>query len=51
MLRVWTKEKTCDMCHEIYTGSDHDGDHCVSCRRVSALERIADVLEYWVGHQ
>ena len=50
-MMTWTKDKHCEECHGEYRGSDHDGDTCPTCRQMKALERIADVLEYWVGMQ
>lgn len=50
-LFVHTVERICEECHKTYTGWQHDEEMCVECRRMRALERIADCLEYWVGNQ
>lgn len=49
MLPVHTIARTCDECHQEYIGTRHDEGMCVQCRSMKALERIADVLEHWVG--
>ena len=51
MLPAFTREKECECCHAMYVGTKFDTDTCVPCRRVIALERIAEVLEHWVGMQ
>jgi hypothetical protein len=51
MITPYTMEKDCEVCHGKYEGTRFDESTCVPCRRVRALERIADVLEYWVGLQ
>jgi len=49
MLPTITCTRDCEECHKEYVGTRYDESVCVSCRRVRALERIADVLEHWVG--
>lgn len=51
MIPIHTITKDCEVCHQPYEGTRFDESTCVRCRRVRALERIADVLEYWVGLQ
>jgi len=51
MLPTITCTRTCDVCHQDYEGWQYDEGRCVPCRQVVALERIADVLEHWVGMQ
>lgn len=51
MIPMITETKDCEVCHKQYEGTRFDEGTCVSCRQVRALERIADVLEYWVGLQ
>jgi hypothetical protein len=49
MLPMITCVRDCEECHGEYTGTRFDDGVCVQCRRTLALERIADVLEHWVG--
>ena len=49
MLPTYTITKECDQCHKDFTGTRFGEDSCMKCRRVLALERIAEVLEHWVG--
>jgi reverse gyrase len=51
MLPIYTTARTCEECHKEYVGTQHDESKCVQCRQMLALERIADVLEHWVGLQ
>lgn len=51
MLPIYTCTRECEVCHQEYEGTRFDESTCVPCRRVVALERIADVLEHWVGMQ
>jgi len=51
MLPIYTCTKECEECHKDFTGTRFGSDVCVECRRMVALERIADVLEHWVGMQ
>ena len=45
-----TEVRLCETCYDDYTAWIHDsGETCPTCRRTRALERIADVLEHWVG--
>lgn len=46
-----TCTRDCEECHKEYVGTQYDDSVCVSCRRVRALERIAGVLEHWLGFQ
>jgi hypothetical protein len=48
---MYQQTKECEMCHQEYEGWRFDENKCVRCRQVVALERIADVLEHWVGIQ
>ena len=49
-LPVVYSDKICHECCHPYKGWAHDDDTCVECRKMRALERIADVLEYYVGN-
>jgi hypothetical protein len=51
MLHTLNCLRTCEECYQQYVGTRHDESVCVQCRSVKALERIADVLEHWVGIQ
>jgi ribosomal protein L37AE/L43A len=51
MLHINTTARTCEVCYREYVGTVHDESQCPQCRRTLALERIADVLEHWVGIQ
>jgi hypothetical protein len=51
MIPAYTMTKECECCHQEYEGTRFDEGKCVPCRQVVALERIADVLEHWVGMQ
>lgn len=47
-----TEIQTCEECYEEYKMWIHDSHAaCVSCRRMRALERIAEALETWIGWQ
>jgi hypothetical protein len=41
----------CEECYAEYEGSKYGSQLCRYCRRTRALERIANVLEHWVGMQ
>lgn len=49
MLPFHTCTRDCQECHKEYQGTRFDDSRCVDCRRMVALERIAEVLEHWVG--
>ena len=49
-LPIVHSDKICHECCYPYRGWAHDDDICVKCRKMKALERIADVLEYYVGN-
>lgn len=50
--RTMTEEKMCECCYEDFVAWRYDThDHCPSCRQMLALERIAEAIEYWIGHR
>ena len=45
-----TEEATCETCYAKFQRWRYDEhENCVTCRQMKALERIADVLEHYVG--
>ena len=50
-MMIFTEDKRCDECFSIFKDAKYGDGVCVSCRNMKALERIADVLEHWVGLQ
>lgn len=52
MIPVITKEARCEECYTMFTTHRYDDECiCTSCRKMKALERIAEAIETWVGWQ
>ena len=49
-LPIITEEKKCDECYKLFIDAKYGDSICPSCRKMLALERIAEVLEYYVGN-
>jgi hypothetical protein len=45
------EECECEECYAKFEGTRHQEQVCRYCRRTKAMERIASVLEHWVGMQ
>lgn len=48
---IFVDDKQCEECFTTFRDAKFGEGVCVPCRKMKALERIADVLEHWVGLQ